>query len=229
MTSRKCRYMNLLMKISCLPFLALLLFLPAQAMADSASDRALKDYLVSPQYRNHIARQWNVVSKALCGEEAPTPTLSAGKFVLIGKKPVFGTTRKAPVTGQWMQVFSGNLCGRKQAMNFLVLFKNGAARVQHLAPGNTKASPEQQKNAMRLAKIPAMLSGCAGQPGGFDSRKVLLTDTLYLGQINPPGGPSLERWIFRACDNKVELDIHFVPQPKGPVKIFIKQVPKTAQ
>jgi hypothetical protein len=98
-------------------------------------------------------------------------------------------------------------CEPRARRNLMLFLENEKSRAIELLPGETKADPRLQRDAIRLARIAAV----AANPAGCD--KSWVTDTRETDRYKDGATPWSERWKFDLCGKAAEVELFFTPTP----------------
>lgn len=96
-------------------------------------------------------------------------------------------------------------CSPRARRNLMVIVENGNARAIELLPGETKADPRLQRDAIKIAKAAA---ATAGTP---DCKKSWTTDTKAVEAYKDAHTPWVERWSFDVCGKPAVVEMSFLP------------------
>ncbi len=182
----------------------------AQEQADIAKFQAF--------VRNSDAHE-ALISKALAAVPATVfrrcPNLVSQGSKVTMLKPVSFGPNGLPSTGAWQEAFPVAGCGNDTILNFFFsASKDEKINTFIGLPGATIADPVLQKDAMAEALTAAI------RPETKDCKSVDVTNTEYLREtgaaVEGSKGPGWdELWTFGACAIKVQVTVHFTPDPTG--------------
>lgn len=96
-------------------------------------------------------------------------------------------------------------CNPRAQRSFLVIVENDHARAIELLPGETRADPRLQRDAIGPAKAMA----AAHSPKGCD--RSWTTDTRATEPYKDDHTPWSERWTFDLCGKSVVVEVSFLP------------------
>jgi len=96
-------------------------------------------------------------------------------------------------------------CSPRAQRNLMMIVENDHARAIELLPGETKADPRLQRDAIQIAKAAA---ATAGVP---DCKKSWTTDTKAVEAYKDAHTPWVERWSFDVCGKPAVVEMSFLP------------------
>ena len=96
-------------------------------------------------------------------------------------------------------------CEPRTRRNLMVIVEDDHARAIELLPGETKADPRLQRDAIQIAKA------AAASAGGPDCKHSWTTDTRAIETYKDGKTPWTEQWSFDVCGNKTVVEMSFVP------------------
>lgn len=96
-------------------------------------------------------------------------------------------------------------CTPRARRNLMLFLENEKSRAIELLPGETKADPRLQRDAIRGAKAAA----AGASPAGCD--KSWVTDTKEIEPYKNSTTPWSERWSFDLCGTHAEVEMSFLP------------------
>jgi hypothetical protein len=185
-------------------------FAAAQDQADLAKFQAF--------VRNSDAHK-GLISKALAAlpptifRRCPNLVSQGSKVTIL--KPISFEPGGAPNAGAWKEAFPVAGCGNDTTLNFFFNASKGGKVDTFIGlPGATIADPLLQKDAMTEALA------AAARPETKDCKSLDVINTEYLRETGAPvkgskGPPWDELWTFSACAAKVQVTVHFTPDPTG--------------
>jgi hypothetical protein len=112
----------------------------------------------------------------------------------------------SPQSISWVERYLVD-CEPRVRRNLMLFLENEKSRAIELLPGETKADPRLQRDAIRLARIAAV----AANPAGCD--KSWVTDTREMDPYKDGNTPWSERWKFDLCGKAAEVELFFAPTP----------------
>jgi hypothetical protein len=98
-------------------------------------------------------------------------------------------------------------CEPRAQRNLMIIVENDHARAIELLPGETKADPRLQRDAIGAAKAMA----AAENPKGCE--RSWTTDTRAVEPYKDAKTPWVERWSFDLCGKKAVVEMSFLPSP----------------
>jgi hypothetical protein len=98
-------------------------------------------------------------------------------------------------------------CEPRTQRNLMIIVENDHARAIELLPGETKADPRLQRDAIGVAKAMAL----AENPQGCE--RSWTTDTRAVELYKDGKTPWTERWSFDLCGKKAVVEMSFLPSP----------------
>lgn len=140
--------------------------------------------------------------------------VSQGSKVTVLKPISFGPNG-LPNVGAWKEAFPVSGCGNDTVLNFFFsASKSDKIDTFVGLPGTTLADLVLQKDAMNEALAAAI------RPETKDCKSQDVINTEYLKEVGAPvegakGSPWDELWTFSACGVKVQVTVHFIPDPTG--------------
>jgi hypothetical protein len=140
--------------------------------------------------------------------------VSQGSKITVLRQVSFGQNG-LPSAGAWKEAFPVAGCGNDTTLNFFFsASKDGKISTFIGLPGTTIADPVLQKDAMTEALA------AAARPETKDCKSLDVINTDYLKEAGAPvegskGPPRDELWTFNACTAKVQVTVHFTPDPTG--------------
>jgi hypothetical protein len=96
-------------------------------------------------------------------------------------------------------------CEPRTRRNLMVIVEDDHARAIELLPGETKADPRLQRDALAAAKAMAV----AENPQGCE--RSWTTDTREIEPYKDGKTPWVEQWTFDLCGNKAVVEMSFLP------------------
>jgi hypothetical protein len=96
-------------------------------------------------------------------------------------------------------------CEPRSRRNLMLFLENEKSRAIELLPGETKADPRLQRDAIRAAKTAA----AGATPAGCE--KSWVTDTREIEPYKDAATPWSERWKFDLCGKPAEVEMSFTP------------------
>lgn len=96
-------------------------------------------------------------------------------------------------------------CEPRTRRNLMVIVEDDHARAIELLPGETKADPRLQRDALAAAKAMAV----AENPQGCE--RSWTTDTRAVEPYKDGKTPWVEQWTFDLCGNKAVVEMSFLP------------------
>jgi hypothetical protein len=96
-------------------------------------------------------------------------------------------------------------CSPRAQRNIMMIVENDHARAIELLPGETKADPRLQRDALGAAKAMAM----ANNPKGCE--RSWTTDTRAVEPYKDAHTPWTERWTFDLCGKTAVVEMSFLP------------------
>lgn len=109
-------------------------------------------------------------------------------------------------------------CEPRTQRNLMIIVENDHARAIELLPGETKADPRLQRDAIGIAKAAA----AAENPQGCE--RSWTTDTRAVESYKDAKTPWTERWSFDLCGKKAVIEMSFLPSPGGGTNYTAKLV-----
>ena len=100
-------------------------------------------------------------------------------------------------------------CEPRAQRNLMIIVENDHARAIELLPGETKADPRLQRDAIGAAKAMA----AAENPQGCE--RSWTTDTRAVEPYKDAKTPWTERWSFDFCGKKAVVEMSFLPSPNA--------------
>jgi hypothetical protein len=113
-----------------------------------------------------------------------------------------------PVSAQsisWVERYALD-CEPLARRNLMLFLENEKSRAIELLPGETKADPRLQRDAIRGAKAAAGTAGLSG------CDKSWVTDTKEIEPYRNATTPWSEQWSFDLCGKRAEVEMSFLPQ-----------------
>jgi hypothetical protein len=122
------------------------------------------------------------------------------------------------VSGAWKQIVEEQGCGSSRILSVLVFAQSaGKLAVVPLLPGDTRADPTLQQDAVKSA-----VQALATVPGGRELNCTVgyVTDTKFLGEDGQAlpgakGPPWKELWTLESCTQKMLVPMRFTPDSTG--------------
>jgi hypothetical protein len=96
-------------------------------------------------------------------------------------------------------------CEPRAQRNLMIIVENNHVRAIELLPGETKADPRLQRDAIVAAKAAAL----AENPK--DCEQAWTTDTRAIKPYKDGHTPWVERWSFDLCGKKAVVEMSFLP------------------
>jgi hypothetical protein len=96
-------------------------------------------------------------------------------------------------------------CSPRAQRNLMIIVENDHTRAIELLPGETKADPRLQRDAIGAAKAMAL----AENPAGCE--RSWATDTRAVEPYKDAHTPWTERWTFDLCGKTAVVEISFLP------------------
>jgi hypothetical protein len=96
-------------------------------------------------------------------------------------------------------------CEPRAQRNLMIIVEDDHARAIELLPGETKADPRLQRDAIGIAKAAA----AAENPPGCE--RSWTTDTRAVEPYKDAKTPWTERWSFDLCGEKAVVEMSFLP------------------
>ncbi|MGH7489090.1 MAG: hypothetical protein ACREMY_26325, partial [bacterium] len=96
-------------------------------------------------------------------------------------------------------------CSPRAQRNIMVIVENDHARAIELLPGETKADPRLQRDALKGAQAMA----AANNPKGCE--RIWTTDTRAVEPYKDNKTPWVERWSFDLCGKTAAVEMSFLP------------------
>jgi hypothetical protein len=96
-------------------------------------------------------------------------------------------------------------CEPRTQRNLMIIVENNHVRAIELLPGETKADPRLQRDAIGAAKAAAV----AKNPKGCE--QAWTTNTRAVKPYKDAKTPWVERWSFDLCGNKAVVEMSFLP------------------
>lgn len=96
-------------------------------------------------------------------------------------------------------------CSPRAQRNLMIIVENDHARAIELLPGDTKADPRLQRDAIQIAKA------AAATVGAHDCNKSWTTDTKAVEPYKDAQTPWVERWSFDVCGKLAVVEMSFLP------------------
>jgi hypothetical protein len=118
----------------------------------------------------------------------------------------------SPQSISWVERYLVD-CEPRARRNLMLFLESEKSRAIELLPGETKADPKLQRDAIRLARIAAG----AANPAGCD--KSWVTDTRETDPYKDSKTPWSERWKFDLCGKAAEVELFFIPTPSAGTSI----------
>ena len=148
--------------------------------------------------------RWRASGCAHAQEPAPSQiTYAAGPMEF----DVFGRATR----GLWLERVALAGCGQDMVLNVAWVAGNGRISSGPMAPGTTRADPQLQADATKLATVlaQAKVPPCAGAPS-------FIYDTISSRSVSGQAlGAWTERWVISSCGKQVAVPISFTPDGKG--------------
>ncbi len=110
----------------------------------------------------------------------------------------------APQAVSWIERYVVE-CEPRARRNLMLFLENKKSRAIELLPGETKADPRLQRDAIRAAKAAA----AGANPQGCE--KSWVTDTREIEPYKDGSTPWSERWKFDLCGKSAEVEMSFAP------------------
>jgi hypothetical protein len=123
----------------------------------------------------------------------------------------------SPQSISWVERYLVD-CEPRSRRNLMLFIENEKSRAIELLPGETKADPRLQRDAIRLARIAA----AAVNPASCE--KSWVTDTRETDPYKDGNTPWSERWKFDLCGNGAEVEMSFAPTPGAGTSVSAKLV-----
>ena len=96
-------------------------------------------------------------------------------------------------------------CSPRAQRNLMMIVENDHARAIELLPGETKADPRLQRDAIQIAKA------AAATVGAPDCNKSWTTDTKAIEAYKDAHTPWVERLSFDVCGKPAVIEMSFLP------------------
>jgi len=96
-------------------------------------------------------------------------------------------------------------CSPRAQRNLMIIVENDHARAIELLPGETKADPRLQRDAIQIAKA------AAATVGARDCQKSWTTDTKAVEAYKDAHTPWVGRWSFDVCGKPAVVEMSFLP------------------
>jgi hypothetical protein len=109
-----------------------------------------------------------------------------------------------PKTISWIERYLID-CSPRAQRNLMILVEDDHARAIELLPGETKADPRLQRDAIQIAKA------AAATVGAPDCKKSWTTDTKAVEAYKDAHTPWVERWSFDVCGKSAVVEMSFLP------------------
>jgi hypothetical protein len=109
-------------------------------------------------------------------------------------------------------------CEPRTQRSIMVIVENDQARAIELLPGETKADPRLQRDAIQIAKA------AAATVGATDCNKSWTTDTKAVEAYKDEQTPWVERWSFDVCGKPAVVEMSFLPGDGSGTSISAKIV-----
>lgn len=109
-----------------------------------------------------------------------------------------------PKTISWIERYLID-CSPRAQRNLMMIVENDHARAIELLPGETKADPRLQRDAIQIAKAAAATTGAP------DCKKSWTTDTKAVEAYKDAHTPWVERWSFDVCGKPAVVEMSFLP------------------
>ncbi len=124
-----------------------------------------------------------------------------------------------PIGGLWKESVNETGCDHTRVLNALtIVTPNGLLKTRPLLPGSTITDPQLQQDSVQYAA-----AGMGDMPAGCEQGGVV--DTAFVGVDGEPAGtkppaggvlkPWSELWTLQACSKRVQVTMHFTPDPSG--------------
>lgn len=123
----------------------------------------------------------------------------------------------SPQSISWVERYLVD-CEPRSRRNLMLFIENEKSRAIELLPGETKADPRLQRDAIRAAK--AAVAG-ANPPG---CEKSWVTDTREITPYKDGATPWSERWKFDLCGKGAEVEMSFTPAGGAGTSFGVKLV-----
>ena len=123
----------------------------------------------------------------------------------------------SPQSISWVERYLVD-CEPRSRRNLMLFIENEKSRAIELLPGETKADPKLQRDAIRAAK--AAVAG-ANLPG---CEKSWVTDTREIQPYKDGNTPWSERWKFDLCGKSAEVEMSFTPAAGAGTSFGVKLV-----
>jgi hypothetical protein len=108
----------------------------------------------------------------------------------------------------WVERYAVD-CEPLARRNLMLFLENEKSRAIELLPGETKADPRLQRDAIRGAK------GAAAGANSSGCDKSWVTDTKEIEPYKNATTPWSERWSFDLCGTRAEVEMSFFPAGAG--------------
>lgn len=109
-------------------------------------------------------------------------------------------------------------CEPQTQRSIMVIVENDQARAIELLPGETKADPRLQRDAIQIAKAAAATVGAPA------CNKSWTTDTKAVEPYKDSQTPWVERWSFDVCGKPAVVEMSFLPGGSSGTSISAKIV-----
>ena len=123
----------------------------------------------------------------------------------------------SPQSISWVERYLVD-CEPRSRRNLMLFIENEKSRAIELLPGETKADPKLQRDAIRAAKAAA----AAANPPGCE--KSWVTDTREITPYKDGNTPWSERWKFDLCGKGAEVEMSFTPAGGAGTSFGVKLV-----
>lgn len=109
-------------------------------------------------------------------------------------------------------------CEPRAQRNLMIIVESDHARAIELLPGETKADPRLQRDALKGAQAMA----AANNPQGCE--RIWTTDTRAVEAYKDSKTPWTEHWSFDLCGKKAVVEMSFLPSPSAGTSYTAKLV-----
>jgi hypothetical protein len=186
----------------------------------------------SPELVNYANRPAHIravldVIRAQAAEIPMCHPATAKSSVLTAPGPVLFGDNGQPSGGRWTETWTVNGCSQSGVFNVMTFVdKTGQVRTVGLLPGTTRADPLLQKDASEQAYPAAM----GRAPAECKPQLWRIIDTAFIEFSGapavdvPPGRdprPWRENWTLLACNVRIIVPMHFIPDATGTKIIWI--------
>ena len=196
----------------------------AQAPAGDGVAEQMQAFTRTPAYQELLRRGLAALPSAVF---ATCPGLISTQSSVNALKPITFNAEGAPTAGAWKQSLSVGGCGDDKTLNFYFSV-DAQGRIDTIigAPGDTRADPVLQEDAM--ASIKLALARIGATCGAFD-----IKDTRFDGLEAPAAGQGQaqgddqnfrETWSVIGCGKTYEAPVLFIPRPAGTQIVVMEHI-----